>query len=53
MVRLKAGTTNVDIANLFNTADVLNVNRRYGATWLNVLQTIGGRMVKLSTQLDF
>ncbi len=44
---------NVDIANLFNTADVLNVNRRYGATWLNVLQTIGGRMVKLSTQFDF
>lgn len=44
---------NIDIANLLNTANVLNVNRRYGPTWLNVLQTLGGRMVKLSVQMDF
>src|SRR6185295_20290717 len=43
---------NIDIANLLNTANVLNVNRRYGPTWLNVLQTLGGRMVKLSVQMD-
>ncbi len=30
---------NVDVANLFNTG--------------NVLQTIGGRMIKFSTQIDF
>jgi hypothetical protein len=43
----------VDLANLVNTSDVLNVNRRYGASWLNVFQTIGGRMIKLSAQFDF
>jgi hypothetical protein len=44
---------NIDLANLVNTSNVLNVNRRYGASWLNVFQTIGGRMIKLSAQLDF
>jgi hypothetical protein len=44
---------NVDLANLVNTSNVLNVNRRYGASWLNVFQTIGGRMIKLSAQFDF
>ena len=44
---------NVDIANLLNTGNVLAVTERYGSAWLNVLQTIGGRMVKFSTQIDF
>jgi hypothetical protein len=44
---------NVDVANLFNTGNVLAVTERYGPAWLNVLQTIGGRMVKISTQVDF
>ncbi len=49
-VRVKG---NIDVANLMNSANVLAVNRRYGPQWLNVLQTIGGRMIKLSTQIDF
>jgi hypothetical protein len=44
---------NIDLANLFNTGSVLAVTERYGPAWLNVLQTIGGRMVKFSTQIDF
>ena len=44
---------NVDIANLFNTGNVLSVTERYGPAWLNVLQTLGGRMIKFSTQIDF
>ena len=44
---------NIDLANLFNTGNVLAVTERYGPAWLNVLQTIGGRMIKFSTQIDF
>jgi hypothetical protein len=44
---------NVDVANLLNSGNVLAVTERYGPAWLNVLQTIGGRMVKFSTQVDF
>ena len=44
---------NIDLANLFNTGNVLAVTERYGPAWLNVLQTIGGRMIKFSTQVDF
>jgi len=46
-------TGNMDLANLFNTGAVLAVTERYGPAWLNVLQTIGGRMVKFSFQVDF
>jgi hypothetical protein len=44
---------NVDIANLFNANSVLNVQRQYGPTYLNVLQIMGGRLVKLGFQIDF
>jgi hypothetical protein len=43
----------VDIANLFNANSVLNVQRQYGPTYLNVLQIMGGRLVKLGFQVDF
>ena len=44
---------NIDIANLFNANSVLNVQRQYGPTYLNVLQIMGGRLVKLGFQIDF
>ena len=43
----------VDLANLFNASNVLNLQRQYGPTYLNVLQIMGGRLVKLGVQLDF
>ena len=43
----------VDIANLFNASNVLNLQRQYGPTYLNALQIMGGRLVKLGVQLDF
>jgi hypothetical protein len=44
---------NLDIHNILNASTVLNLNRGYGATWLNVLQVMGGRLVKIGAQLDF
>jgi hypothetical protein len=43
----------VDLANLFNASNVLNLQRQYGPTYLNVLQIMGGRLVKLGLQVDF
>ena len=45
--------TNLDIANLFNASNVLNLQRQYGPTYLNVLQIMGGRLIKVGAQLDF
>ena len=39
-------------ANLFNASNVLNLQRQFGATYLNVLQIMGGRLVKLGVQVD-
>jgi hypothetical protein len=44
---------NFDLYNLLNVSDVLNMNRRYGTQWLNVVQIMGGRLLKFSAQLDF
>jgi hypothetical protein len=44
---------NVDVANLFNASNVLNLQRQFGPTYLNALQIMGGRLVKLGLQLDF
>lgn len=44
---------NVDVYNVFNASNVLNITTRYGTNWLNVLQVMGGRLVKFSARLDF
>jgi hypothetical protein len=43
----------LDIANLFNASAVLNLQRQYGPTYLNVLQIMGGRLMKVGVNLDF
>ena len=43
----------LDIANLFNANNVLNLQRQYGATYLNALQIMGGRLIKVGVQFDF
>ena len=48
-----ASGASVDVANLFNASNVLNLQRQFGPTYLNVLQIMGGRLVKLGLQLDF
>jgi len=45
--------TNLDIANLFNVAGVLNLNKRYGPTYLDAVQIMGGRLMKVGVTLDF
>ena len=49
-LRLRA---NLDVANLFNASNVLNLNRRYGPTYLDAVQIMGGRLMKIGLQLDF
>lgn len=44
---------NLDVANIFNASNVLNLQRQYGPTYLNVLQIMGGRLVKVGAQFDF
>jgi hypothetical protein len=48
---------NFDIYNVFNASDVLRITDRYalpsGGRWLNAVQTIGGRLMKIGAQLDF
>ncbi|NOT25894.1 MAG: TonB-dependent receptor [Acidobacteria bacterium] len=44
---------NLDVANLFNASNVLNLQRQFGPTYLNALQIMGGRLVKLGLQVDF
>ena len=44
---------NVDVANLFNASNVLNLQRQFGTTYLNALQIMGGRLMKLGLQVDF
>jgi hypothetical protein len=53
-VRLRA---NGDLYNVFSAGNVLNMTTRYagptGGQWLRPIQILGGRMFKLSAQLDF
>jgi hypothetical protein len=44
---------NFDIYNILNENTVLNENTRYGATWRNAIQIMGGRVIKLGAQLTF
>ena len=44
---------NLDIYNLTNSSNVLNMTTRFGPAWLNAIQIMGGRLMKISAQLDF
>ncbi|MBI2187031.1 MAG: TonB-dependent receptor [Acidobacteria bacterium] len=44
---------NFDIYNILNENTVLNENTRYGATWRNAVQIMGGRVIKVGGQLNF
>jgi len=44
---------NIDLYNALNANSVLNQTTRYGAAWQNVVQVMGGRMLKLGGQFDF
>jgi hypothetical protein len=44
---------NLDLYNVTNSNSVLNMTTRYGPAWLNAIQVMGGRLVKVSAQLDF
>jgi hypothetical protein len=42
-----------DLYNLFNVSTVLAVNTRYGASWLQPLAILPGRLFKFGVQADF
>jgi hypothetical protein len=44
---------NLDVYNVTNSSNVLNMTTRYGPAWLNAIQIMGGRLMKISAQLDF
>ena len=44
---------NLDLYNALNASSVLNQTTRYGAAWQDVVQIMGGRMLKLGAQFDF
>jgi hypothetical protein len=44
---------NFDVFNILNASDVLRSTDRYGSAWLNAVQTMGGRLMKVGAQLDF
>ncbi|MDA1096829.1 MAG: hypothetical protein O3B84_06190, partial [Chloroflexi bacterium] len=44
---------NFDIYNIFNQSNVLRLNDRYGGTWLNASNVMGGRLIRVSARLDF
>jgi hypothetical protein len=44
---------NVDVYNIFNAGNVLRITDRWGSSWLNAVQIMGGRLVKVGAQLDF
>ena len=54
MVRARA---NADLYNMFNAGNVLNMTTRHsglnGGQWLRPIQILGGRMFKISAQMDF
>ncbi|NOT27753.1 MAG: TonB-dependent receptor [Acidobacteria bacterium] len=55
--RFSFGTTNfsanADLANVTNRADVYSSNTGYGANWLVPYEVAGGRILRLSGQLEF
>ena len=44
---------NFDVFNILNASDVLRSTDRYGSAWLDAVQTMGGRLMKIGAQLDF
>jgi len=46
-------TANFDLYNLFNANNVLAVNTRYGANWLQPTSILAGRLAKAGVQIDF
>lgn len=44
---------NFDVYNLTNSAPVLSMITRYGATWLSPNSILAGRLMKVGAQLDF
>ena len=46
-------TANLDLYNALNASSVLNQTTRYGAAWRNVVQVMGGRMLKFGGTFDF
>ena len=54
---LRAGRTrlrvNFDVYNVFNAGDVLRSTDRYGTSWLNAVQVMGGRLMKIGAHMDF
>ena len=44
---------NFDVYNLSNRSNVLNMTTRFGPQWLQPIQIMGGRLLKLSAQFDF
>jgi hypothetical protein len=54
---LRAGRTrlrvNFDVYNVFNAGDVLRSTDRYGESWRNAVQVMGGRLMKIGAHFDF
>ena len=46
-------SANADLANVTNRADVYSSNSGYGANWLVPYEVAGGRILRLSGQLEF
>jgi hypothetical protein len=46
-------SANADVANITNRADVYSSNTGYGANWLVPYEVAGGRILRLSAQLEF
>jgi hypothetical protein len=44
---------NLDLYNAFNENAVLNQTLRYGPAWGNVVQVMGGRMLKMGGEINF
>jgi hypothetical protein len=44
---------NFDAYNIFNASAVVNMTHTYGQTWLDVIQIMGGRLLKRGAQVDF
>jgi hypothetical protein len=44
---------NLDLYNVTNSGNILNMTTRIGPAWLNAIQIMGGRLMKVSAQFDF
>ena len=44
---------NLDLYNALNASSVLNQTTRYGPQWMNVVQVMGGRMLKFGGEFQF